>query len=341
MKKNMNIKELAKKLNLSITTVSRGLANYSDVSEKTKKRIKKFAEKYNYNPNPYAANLASRSSKNLGFILPLYGLNSSPLNQISFIQFLSGMYSNLSKNNIQLSMLMARSQNEEKSLYEKLIVEQKVRNIIINNLRINDSRIPLLKKNKVNFVAWGRTQNLKNYSWVDLDNHKSMQIIFDHLIKKNHEKIAFININKKFNFAYQRMKTYFSEIKKYKISFDKNLYIEIPKNDSLLSEEVTRKLLKNKKVSAIICCTEYIAAGAIRACNDLKIKIGHDISLITYDSLIVSNLITPKITSISHPTEDLGYNAVKLLMSKNSNDSKNNFYMAKPTIIDRDSVKKL
>ena len=46
------------------------------------------------------------------------------------------------------------------------------------------SRIPLLK-NKVNFVAWGRTQNLKNYSWVDLDNHKSMQIIFDHLIKKS------------------------------------------------------------------------------------------------------------------------------------------------------------
>ncbi len=322
----MNIKELAKKLNLSITTVSRGLADYSDVSEKTKKRIKKFAEKYNYNPNPYAANLASRSSKNLGFILPLYGLNSSPLNQISFIQFLSGMYSNLSKNNIQLSMLMARSQNED---------------IIINNLRVNDSRISLLKKNKVNFVAWGRTQNLKNYSWVDLDNHKSMQIIFDHLIKKNHEKIAFININKKFNFAYQRMKTYFIEIKKYKINFDKNLYIEIPKNDSLLSEEVTRKLLKNKKVTAIICCTEYIAAGAIRACNDLKIKIGHDISLITYDSLIVSNLITPKITSISHPTEDLGYNAVKLLMSKNGNDSKNNFYMAKPTIIDRGSVKKL
>ena len=61
------------------------------------------------------------------------------------------------------------------------------------------------------------------------------------------------------------MKTYFSEIKKYKISFDKNLYIEIPKNDSLLIEEVTRKLLKNKKITAIICCTEYIATGAIRS----------------------------------------------------------------------------
>ena len=119
MEKNMNIKELAKKLDLSITTVSRGLADYSDVSEKTKKRIKKFAEKYNYNPNPYAANLASRSSKNLGFILPLYGLNSSPLNQISFIQFLSGMYSNLSKNNIVCEEISRRARQNFRSSYKR------------------------------------------------------------------------------------------------------------------------------------------------------------------------------------------------------------------------------
>ena len=55
----MNIKELAKKLGLSITTVSRGLGDYSDVSEKTRERVKKFANKYNYNPNPYASTLAS------------------------------------------------------------------------------------------------------------------------------------------------------------------------------------------------------------------------------------------------------------------------------------------
>ena len=89
-------------------------------------------------------------------------------------------------------------------------------------------------------------------------------------------------------------------------------------------------------ISFFIFCFDYSHGFS----NEKKIKIGHDISLITYDSLIVSNLITPKITSISHPTEDLGYNAVKLLMSKNNNPN-NNFYMAKPTIIDRGSVKKL
>ena len=55
----MDIKTLSKKLKLSITTVSRALGGYSDVSEKTRKRVKRFAKKYNYSPNPYASSLAS------------------------------------------------------------------------------------------------------------------------------------------------------------------------------------------------------------------------------------------------------------------------------------------
>ena len=67
----MNIKELAKKLDLSITTVSRALGGYSDVSEKTRQRVYRFAKKYNYSPNPYASRLASGKSKTLGFVVPL------------------------------------------------------------------------------------------------------------------------------------------------------------------------------------------------------------------------------------------------------------------------------
>ena len=83
----MNIKGLAKKLGLSITTVSRALGGYSDVSDKTRSRVKKFAKKYNYSPNPNASRLASGKSKTVGFIVPMYGLNSNLLNQSSFFEF--------------------------------------------------------------------------------------------------------------------------------------------------------------------------------------------------------------------------------------------------------------
>ena len=88
----MNIKKLAKKkLGLSITTVSRGLGGYSDVSESTRERIIRFADKYNYSPNPNASNLASRKTNTLGFVIPLYELNSNRLEPSFFFRFISGM----------------------------------------------------------------------------------------------------------------------------------------------------------------------------------------------------------------------------------------------------------
>ncbi len=334
----MNIKELAKKLNLSITTVSRGLHNHLDVSQKTKEKIRKYAKKYNYKPNPFASGLASRNPNNLGIVIPLYGLNYSPLNHTSFIQFLSGMKNAMDEENIQFSMLLVKSEKEEMDAYKKLIIELKVKNIIIRDLAIKDKRIPLLKKHNINFIAWGRTQNLKNYAWVDLDNHQSMKIILEHLIKKNHKEIAFININKKFNFAYQRMEAYFDFLKEKNQKINKNYYFEIERNDPEISRDVIIKLLKKqKKITALICCTEYIAAGAIKACSKMNIKIGKDLSIITYDSLIVSNLIHPELTSISHPNDDLGYNAVRILMDKKLNIKDKN-YLAKAEIIDRGSV---
>ena len=85
----MDIRTLSKKLGLSITTVSRALGGYSDVSDITRARVEKFAKKYNYSPNPNASRLASGKSKTVGFIIPLYGLNANLLNQSSFFEFIS------------------------------------------------------------------------------------------------------------------------------------------------------------------------------------------------------------------------------------------------------------
>lgn len=338
----MNIKQLAKKLDLSITTVSRGLANYPDVSPLTKKKIKKMAKKYNYVPNPFASNLASRKRNIVGFVLPLYGLNYDVLNQTSFLQFIAGMQEKLNENSIQFSMLICNNYEEELLAYEKLIKEQKVDDIIIHNLTTNDPRINLLKKNKINFVAWGRTQSLKKYSWVDLDNHLSMEMIVDYLIKKNHKKIAFVNIDEEFNFAFQRKESFFESMKKNKIRASQKNYFTISQNNPELSfQKVKNFLNKNPEITSIICCTEYIAAGAIKACDDLSLKIGKDISLITYDSLVISHLTNPSLTSVSHPVRELGNQAVNILLEMRSKKGKNKNYMATPTIIERGSVSKL
>ena len=338
----MDIKTLAKKLGLSITTVSRALGGYSDVSEKTRQRVKKFARKYNYNPNPYASNLASGKSNIIGFVVPLYGLNSNNLNQISFFDFISGMTNKIHSENLQFFMMFVNSAEEEKKAYEKLIYVQKVDKIILHNLKKNDQRIKLLKKNNVKFVTWGRTQDLKNYSWVDLDNEGSVNLIMEYLFKKNHKNIAYINIVEKYNFAYQRQQGYLKSLKKNKIKYNKNFYISVKTEEPEQSSRIIKKMLiNNPEITALICSTEFSGVGAIKACVDLGKKIGKDISIISFDGPVVESLTNPPITALSHPRKKLGLKAIEILLDMDNKSYKHQSYLVKPEIIERGTVRKI
>tara|TARA_Y100001970_G_scaffold111962_1_gene139723 strand:+ start:524 stop:1543 length:1020 start_codon:yes stop_codon:yes gene_type:complete len=338
----MDIKKLAKKLDLSITTISRALGGYPDVSDKTRKKVEKFARKYNYSPNPNASRLASGRSNTVGFVIPLYGLNSNNLNQTSFFDFISGTTNKIHSENVQFFLMFANSVEEEKKAYEKLIYVQKVNKIILHNLKKNDPRIKLLKENNIQFVTWGRTQALKDYSWVDLDNEGSVNMIMEYLINKNHKKIGYVNIVEKYNFAFQRQQGYLKSLKKYKIKFKENYYISVKTEETEQSAIVIKKMLiKNPEITALICSTEYSAVGAIKACDQLGKIVGKDISIITFDGPVIEFLTTPPLTAITHPRKKLGYKAIEMLLSMDNANYKHQSYLAKPEIIERGSVRAL
>ena len=335
----MNIKKLASKLGLSITTVSRALGGYSDVSEKTRERVKKFAEKYQYNPNPYASVLASGKTKTVGYVLPIYGNNLSTLNQANFFQFISGMSEELTSESIQLQILFAKSESEELEAYKKLIFEQKIENIVLQNIKTTDKRIELLNKYKINYVAWGKNKFSENFSWVDLDNNAAIEKITNYLIKKKHKHISYINISEKYNFAKERKNSFLQTLKKNKIIFNKSYYASVKLEEPEKSFNIIKNmLLNNKKVTAIICSTEYSALSAIKACNFLNLKIGKDISIITFDGPIVRELSSPPITAVSFPVQELGRKAISILLNKSNNNRKFTNFLAKSEIIERGSV---
>ena len=78
------------------------------------------------------------------------------LNQGNFFQFIAGMSDELLSESIQLQILFAKSEDEEIKAYEKLIFEQKIENIVLQNIKTNDKRIEMLNKYNVNYVAWGK-----------------------------------------------------------------------------------------------------------------------------------------------------------------------------------------
>ena len=338
----MDIRTLSKKLQLSITTVSRALGGYSDVSEKTRKRVIRFAKKYNYSPNPHARRLASGKSNSVGFVVPLYGLNSNSLNQTAFFQFIAGMSDKIQAEGVQFVLMFANSEEEERSAYNKLINDQKIENIILHNMKKNDPRIRMLNKKKLNFVAWGRTQGLNKFPWVDLDNIRAVELVVEYLIAKNHKKIAFVNISEKYNFAYQRITSFYKILKKNNIKFNKNYYVTVNHEEPVLNAQIIKNLLqKYPKITSLICSTEYSAVGAIKACNYLNLTIGKDISIIAFDGPVIENFSSPALTAVSHPIKELGSQAINILLENSKKRSNNRNFLAKPKIIDRGSVDKI
>ena len=94
-------------------------------------------------------------------------------------------------------------------------------------------------------------------------------------------------------------------------------------------EIITNMLLENKKITAIICSTEFSALSAIKACNNLNYEIGKDISIITFDGPLVRDLSTPPLTAASFPVKELGKRAISILLNKDRNSIKFSNYLAK------------
>tara|TARA_B110000014_G_C20038945_1_gene539870 strand:- start:435 stop:1160 length:726 start_codon:yes stop_codon:yes gene_type:complete len=236
-------------------------------------------------------------------------------------------------------MFFANNAQEEREAYDKLIFVEKVNKIILHNLKTNDQRIKLLKKHKINFVTWGRTQDLKNYSWVDLDNQGSIELIMSKLIDKNHKHISYINIAENYNFAFQRKQGYLKSLKKFKIKYNHKYYITVKNEEPEKSANLIKKMLiENNKITAIICDTEYTAVGAIKACNELNKKIGKDISIVTFDGPVVKRITIPSLTAVSHPRDQLGIKAIEMLLSMDENNYKHQYFQAKPRLIDRGTI---
>ena len=97
-------------------------------------------------------------------------------------------------------------------------------------------------------------------------------------------------------------------------------------------------LSRNKKITSIICSTEYSALSAIKACNYLNLKIGKDISIITFDGPLVRDLSTPPITAVSFPVKELGKKAINILLNRDKKQNKTYNFLAEVNIIDRRSV---
>lgn len=303
----MSIVSLARDLGLSISTVSRALNGYDDVSPETKQRILKRAREIGYRPNPGARRLKSGRSSLVGVILPSTGDGHRFVDSVAS-SLLGGVEAELENGGHSLIATM-QTRNDpvrETALYENFINGGWVDALMIVRTRVKDTRVDLARAARIPFVTFGRTETDEPYAWVDTDNEKAFYLLTMRQIEFGHKRIALLNGPLEYTFARLREKGYTRALAKHRIASDPVLML-----NGDLSEVSGYALCRSLLVSAqpptaLVCATDAMAIGAIAACRERGVEVGTQMSVVGYGNSSASAFSNPPLTTIDHAVFENG-----------------------------------
>ena len=186
----IDLRELAKILELSTTTVSRALAEYPDVSAKTRIRVRETAKKFNYIPNPVAQRLQKGLTETIGIVL---SPEQDYFKDTFFLDLLTGISLSLGKIGYDLNIAVAPDSRQEIDSLHRMVQGKRVDDIILTMTKTRDDRISYLLENKFPFVLYGRTEDPRPHAYLDMDGELAFSKSCKYLIDLGHKRIALIN----------------------------------------------------------------------------------------------------------------------------------------------------
>jgi DNA-binding LacI/PurR family transcriptional regulator len=332
----VTIKDIAKKVGKSVTTVSRALSGYDDVSQETRRLVLQAANELGYVPNITARQLQKRRTDTIGLILPPVNPRfSDPF----FSEFLSGIVGQSSQNDFDLLVSTHSSSENEIEVYLKFIRSRKVDGFIIIRTQRKDPRIDLLREHDFPFVAFGRVEENNDFPLIDEDSEFGMEQIVNHLIKLGHSRLAFIAEPTHLTKSFLRLRGFCKTLEMHGLPIDHELVIEggfRQQSGRLMGE---RLLTMSNPPTAIVACNDLLALGAMSTARKLGLEIGRDISITGFDDIVLAENAHPPLTTIHQSAEKIGALINQMLVRViNGENHVENQLILKPKLVVRQST---
>lgn len=330
----VTIKDIAKMLNVSHTTVSRALNDSPFINEETKKRVMKAVKQLNYVPNFNAKSLVLNKSYNIALFFSTISQGTSPNFFYDIIEGANSVIKesyNLVVKGIdefkefsfidrqRFDGIILISQSESDNDFINYVLDKKIPLVVLNREVEDDSLINILTAEKEG------SYHAVNY-----------------LIQNGHKHIAIIEGKKEFESSIKRKEGYIKALIENEMPINEE-YMVYGEYDIESGYRKMKELLKLSSVpTAVFCFNDDMAVGAMKAIADAGLKVPEDISIIGFDDSVVCNYVTPSLTSVRKPSRELSVKgAEKLLELIDSKDCIRDKIYIEAKLVVRDSVKKL
>lgn len=312
--KYITIKDIAKELNISKSTVSRALANDKNVSKETKEKVLSLARQMGYKRNEMAVNLRKMYTQTIGIIVPEM---VTPF----FLHVIITIQKVLNDNGFKVIITQSHEDADSELYNLKLLESYRVDGIIMSicDKDKNLKEYIRLKESNIPIVFFDRVPSKIYANKVIVDDYKKSLFMMEHLIRSGRRRILHLAGPNRIPNTHERKRAYVDALNKFKIPFDPKLIID---GENLRSEGervIKNFLAKNIPFDAIFSFGETLSIGALNYLQNEGFRIPEDISICGFSGTYLSTIVTPQLTAIQQPFEEMGKVAAELIIDQLQN----------------------
>ena len=320
----VNIRDVAKEANVSMSTVSRVINSNYPVKEETRIRVEQAVKKLNFSPNALARSLVSQNTKTIGILVP-------SINNLFFPTVIKAIEYELRIKGYSIYLCDTDDNAAEEIKYIKSLMGRQVDGIIVIDPKTENMKNGFYEtvSSDVPLVSINGYNNNINCNFILNDEASGARQAMQYLLKLGHENIIFVR--GKESYSYDIKEEVYNEFMEEKGLGAKKRIIDIGEGNSNKTVDGTIKIMRSeleksrelKDPIAVFACNDLMAVGVMNACRIMNLDVPLDVSIIGFDNSYISTIVEPKLTTVDQNMYLLGENASKMLLDLIENNNGN------------------
>jgi LacI family transcriptional regulator len=312
MKRKITLKQIAKELDVSISTVSKSLRNSLEIGEETRLKVQAFAKFYNYKPNNIALSLKNRKTKSIGIIIP-------EIVHYFFSTVINGIEQVANENGYSVVICLSDDSFDKEVLNMEMLANGSIDGFIMSLSKETQYKgdfhhITEVINQGMPVVMFDRVTNDILCDKVIIDDKAAAYEAVQSLIDNGRKKIALVTTVDYVSVGKLRTDGYEKALLDNEIPFNEDLIIKIEDVDTC--EITISQLLHDRAFDAVFAVNELFAVTIIKTASKMGLKIPEDLAVIAFTDGIISKYSTPSITTVSQSGEKMGNKAAKMLIER-------------------------
>jgi len=307
----VTIKDIARELDISTSTVSRALRNHPEIKEATRKAVLELAEKLDYQPNQISLSLLQQRTNTIGVVVPKMGYHffSEAMEGVDEVALAQGNIVMVCQTNESYEREVQNVRNLAAGRVDGLIVS-------VSGQTKNYDHFQQLHKRGIPIVFFDRDCEVLNTSKVLVDNEDAAIKVVDHLVEQGCKRIAYLGGPQNLALSNTRLSGYRKGLEKHGIAFEQH-YVTYCDFSYEEASKATRQLLEQPNApDAIFAMSDRLAVAAVQTCKEMGKAVPQDVAIVGFNNEPMVSLIDPPISSVTLPEYEMGHVAAKLLLKE-------------------------